>query len=83
MFHFTGRKELLGSHRNIFPVATKFECILNANADAPQVRTGNLFPCIEVDITFSFVLLSTSFPGLLGHSNSVSVDYGRITFFAL
>lgn len=42
-------------------MAKHFEFIPNAFVDAPQIDTVNLFPRIEVDITFRSVLLPTSF----------------------
>lgn len=49
-------------------MAKHFEFILNAIVDAPQIDIVNLFPCIEVDITFRSVLLSTSFLELPQHN---------------
>lgn len=49
----------------LFPVAKHFGFILNANVDAFQIDPASLFPCLEVNITFRLVLLSTSFLELL------------------
>lgn len=50
-------------------------------SDAPQMSTGNLCPCLEVDITLSCALLSTSFPGSLEHNAVVLLTMAEKTPF--